>query len=116
MSVSDAEALAALATLRTWLGVGVAPAVYTADALPPDCTSRDAFLRRHRERLKTNAPGWTKRGKTRAVTVEAWRSDVEQETHALRTRLPSKLALVPAPRDVSAELDRALGIRTRGAR
>jgi hypothetical protein len=113
----DAEVVAALRVIAAALGIGARAAAdtFTQDALPPDCSSRDVFLRRHRARTKARTPGWTKRGKTRAVTAEAWRADVEQETGATRARTP-KLALVPAQRDVSAELDRALGIRTRAAK
>jgi hypothetical protein len=42
---------------------------YRQNRLPPDCPSRDAFLRRHRLHVKARTSGWTTRGKTRSVTA-----------------------------------------------
>jgi hypothetical protein len=71
---SDVEALAALKTLRTWLGLGESSGsiVYTQDRLPPDCESRDTYVRRHRELRKARVLGAWARGKTLACTPEAW--------------------------------------------
>ena len=112
---SDEEALAALATLRAWLGVGAAPspAVYDQTHLPPG-VSRDAFLRLHRARTRERVEGWSRRGKARLVTAEAWRVEIERDTSRART---SKTSFRAAPANVHDDLDRALGIRTsRGAK
>jgi hypothetical protein len=106
---SDEEAVRALRVLAQWLGLGAAPAIYTADALPPDCASRDAFLRTHRARVRARTSGWTRRGKVRAVTAEAWAADVITAASAA----PRQLALVATSTpSLDAVLDRELGIRT----
>lgn len=115
---SDHEALAALATLRAWLGVGAASSaeVHDQDHLPPgEEGKRDHFLRLHAQRVRDGVRGWSRLGKRRIVTAQAWEAELERETSRARARAP-KLALVPTARNVSAELDRALGIRTRGTR
>ncbi len=113
---SDADVVAALRVIATVLGIAPStPDLYTQDRLPSDCGSRDAYLRRHRERMKVMATGWTRRGMVRAVTRAAWEADVAHETIASRTRT-RKLVALPAPRDVDADLDRQLGIKTRAAR
>jgi len=104
------------------LGIGstAALAVYTQHALPPDARSKSAYLEVHRERVKAHVPGWTRAGQVRAVTREAWELDVAEQTKRTRRR---KVVALPAandaaPRDISAEIDAKLGIRThaRGAR
>jgi hypothetical protein len=81
---NDAQALEVgrmVLRMAALLGLtGAAPAVFTQDTCPPDCPSRDAFLRRHRLRVKSKTPGWTIRGKTRSVTADAWALDVQSET------------------------------------
>jgi len=99
---SDAEALAALRVLRTWLGVGGSPAVYDQAHLPPDAKSADSYMRRHRELRKAKAPGVWVRGKLLCCTAEGWAANITTP----------KLTLVEPARDVD-ELDRALGIRTK---
>jgi hypothetical protein len=87
------------------------PAMYDADRLPPGL-SRDAFLRRHRARVREGIPGWTRAGKARLVSREAWERDVADET--CRPRHVAVPRTVPrAANDLDAELDAALGIRTR---
>ena len=115
MTAEDAKALAvgrAVLALVDALGLGSssAPSVYTADALPPGMT-RDAFLRRHRARVRAGVEGWTRAGQGRVVTREAWQTDAQAET--TRTR---RTASQDAANDVDAKLDAALGIRTRRAR
>jgi len=111
---SDVDALAALATLRAWLGAGqaVTPAVYDQANLPPGVT-RDGFLRLHRARTRERVAGWSRRGKARLVTSEAWSAEIARDTSSPR-RL--KTTFQGAPRSADEDLDRALGIRTkRGA-
>jgi hypothetical protein len=104
-SPNDAEALAALRTLRAWMAAGVSPSLYDQDRRPPDCRSRDAYLRRHRELRKAGVAGAWARGKTLACTPEAWAHDLPRA---------SKVALVPAPLlDVDSEIAAALGVRAR---
>jgi hypothetical protein len=88
---------------------GGARTVFTADALPPECTSRDSFLRRHRDRMRSRAPGWTRSGRVRAVTAAAWAADVAAETaHPRRPHLK----LVPSPvESLDDQAARELGIR-----
>jgi hypothetical protein len=100
------------------LGIGstAAPMVYTQHSPPPDALSKSAYLEVHRERVKTGVPGWTRAGQVRAVTREAWELDVAAQTKRTRRR---KIVAVPAAndvpaRDISAELDRKLGIRVHG--
>jgi hypothetical protein len=102
---SDAEALAALRTIVAWLGVGPAQGVvYTQHSLPPDATSRDAYERRHRALRKAGIAGVWVRGKTHACNADAWATELPR---AARHRLA-----VVAP-TLDAEIDAALGIRTR---
>jgi hypothetical protein len=116
---SDADALAALATLRAWLGAGASPhVVYDQAHLPPGI-SRDNFLRLHRVRSREGVEGWSRRGKARLVTSEAWARELAAETVRARTRTPEgPPAKHPAndARDVDAEIDRVLGIRTTAKR
>ena len=114
---TDAEALEAFRSLRAplgvlcdWLGVGSTPATYTADALPSEIKSRDAFLRLHQRQVKAHAHGWTRAGQVRAVSVEAWTAYIEETN---RPRAPRKLAIVQpiAPaRDLVAEAFAAFGV------
>ena len=105
-SPSDVEALAALRTLRAWLGFGSTPAVYTQGSLPPDVTSVDAYRRRHRALRAAGVDGVWVRGKTLACTPTAWAADLP--------RAP-RLAVAAPGADLDAALDAALGIRTRRA-
>lgn len=101
---SDVEALAALRTLRAWMGAASIPAVFTQHDLPPDVTSAAAYLRRHRALRAAGVPGVWMRGKVAATTAEAWSTELP------RAR---RLVVVEPARDIDAELDQALGIRTR---
>jgi hypothetical protein len=103
---SDKEALAALFTLRAWLGGSREPQTYDQWHLPPDVKSADAYKRRHRELRRSRVAGAWVRGKVLACTPEAW-----------ATALPRspRLSVVQPARDVDAELDAALGIKTRQA-
>ena len=104
-----------LLELAQELGIGTgttAPAVWTQDSLPPDATSRDAYLRRHRRHMKAGTPGWSCSGQTRSVAVEAWRADVAGETARARARRPAA-SPAPAANDIHDQLDRAFGIKTR---
>jgi hypothetical protein len=111
MAPSDAEALAALQTLRAWLGGAAAPAaLYSQTHLPPDAKSVDAYRRRHRALRKARVPGVWTRGKTLACTPEAWATDLTRLKLAPSSTAPT----IPAI-DIDAKLDAALGIRvTRG--
>jgi hypothetical protein len=114
---TDAEALAALRTLRAWLAGPVAPTEYHQDRLP-NAVTRDAFLRRHRMRMHARVPGWTRVGQARLVTREAWDADVGAETTHAASRSRPRLSVVchaPTP-SIDSALDSALGIRTRSAR
>ena len=113
-TVSDVEALAALRVLRAYFGAASTPDIFTQHRLPPDATSADAFLRRHRAQIDARAPGWTKSGKTRAVTADAWRADIEAETSREAAARPRRLKVVEtAPVDAVAEVAAALGVRLR---
>ena len=110
---SDVDALAALRVVAAWLGLGAAslPAIYDQTQLPPGVT-RDAFLRLHRARTKERAPGWSRRGKARLVTAEAWSAEIARDTsRAVPRRL--KNVFQPPPKNLDHDLDRRLGIRTR---
>jgi hypothetical protein len=106
---TDGEVLAALRTLAAWLGLSGpgAPETFDQNNLPPGVVSRGAFLERHRERVGQGVDGWTRTGKTRVVTREAWEAEVAAETGRPRTR-KARLEIVRDPGD---ELDRALGVR-----
>lgn len=81
------------------------PVVYDQRNLPPDTKSADSFKRRHRELRKAGIDGVWVRGKMLCCTAEAW-----------ATRLPGRKSTLQPPnpeRDIDAELDAALGIRTR---
>jgi hypothetical protein len=116
---TDAEAFQAFRVMRAWfwLGLGRAssPDVYDQDHLPPGCTSRDSYLRRHRDRLRARTPGWTTSGQLRRVDPEAWQVDVALETATVAARGAARrrqtLSVIDGGmRDVDAEIDRALGI------
>ena len=114
---SDCDALAALRLIASWLGISDAnaPTAYTQAELPPDCTSRDAFLRRHRERAKSRVPGWTRSGKTRAVTRDAWEADVREETQRHHARKSLRVVTSPRPAaSVDDEVLAELGARRAG--
>jgi hypothetical protein len=83
-----------------------APATFTQHFLPPECPSADAFLRLHRSMVKAEAPGWHRRGQTRAVDASAWATYLQDQT-AKRPRRPKLQELAVD------ELDHALGIRPR---
>jgi hypothetical protein len=105
-----ADAVAARVVAR----LGARRDAYTQDALPHECTSRDAYLRRHRERKGARVPGWTCSGKVRAVTLEAWAADVDAET--MRARRPN-LTLVASPvESVDDQVARELGLKPRSAK
>ena len=115
MSPSDDQALEALRTLRAWLGLGAvatAPTTYTQSSLPPGVTRR-AFLKRHAARVRAGVAGWTRSGHGRVVTRAAWDVDVAAET--AREPHRTRSARLEVVRDLDAELDAALGIRTRRA-
>ncbi len=73
---TDEAALAALRTLRAWLGASAHATVYDQDHLPPDARSRDAYLRRHRALRRAGVGGAWMRGKVAACTPEAWATDL----------------------------------------
>ena len=114
------QALDAFCVLLAFVAGGStsSSASYDANTLPPGVT-RDAYLRRHRERLRAGVPGWTKAGAGRVVTRQAWELDVSTETTTARARpkrTPPNAPPPPPANDVSAQLDAALGIRTGGGR
>ena len=112
-AVTDEQVLAALATLRVWLVGATTPTTYDQDRRPDGAGSRDAFLRRHRDRVRAGVEGWTRTGQARVVTAAAWAFDVQRETERARARATT---VPPTPvNDVDDELDRELGIRTRRA-
>lgn len=88
-------------------GHSASPSVFTQDDLPPDCSSRGAYIARHRQLRAAGVDGVWVRGKTLACTPAAW-------SHEL-PRAP-RLTVVESTRDIDAELDAALGIRPRAAR
>jgi len=105
VSPTDEQALEALRILRMWMGTGAhsASVVYTQYDLPPDVTSRDAYERRHRALRRAGAPGVWVRGKILASTPEGWSTALP--------KAPTKAGSRAAPaNDVSAAMDRALGI------
>src|ERR1700747_1188605 len=95
---TDAEALAALRTLFIWVGIGTIAAspTYDADRLPPG-VSRDAYLRRHARCVRDGVPGWSRVGRGRVVTSDAWDADVQVETARTRrgSRAPMRAANDP---------------------
>jgi hypothetical protein len=108
--------------LAALLGVGASssPVTYDADRLPPGVT-RDAYLRRHRARMRAAVEGWTRVGAARVVTAQAWALEVEAETATARARA-KRVAPRIGPvvhRDLKPgnddALDRALGLRRRRA-
>ncbi|HSY20675.1 MAG TPA: hypothetical protein VK841_01090 [Polyangiaceae bacterium] len=105
---SDVELLAALRTVRSWLGlVGAAPLYdQRAGHLPPDAKSAGAYKRRHRELRKRGVPGVYVRGKLLVCTREAWATEPPRAPRVTVVRNE-------APVDA---LDAALGIRTRRTR
>ncbi len=79
--------------------------------LPPGCRSVGVYLEKHRQQVKLGTHGWTRCGKTRCVSAEAWAASIQNETtKATKYRAPPRLAVVP---DVDDVLDEQLGIRTR---
>jgi hypothetical protein len=103
---SDVELLAALRTIAAWLGIGpTTPTIYTADRLPPDCASRDAYMRQHRVLRRAGVAGAYVRGKLLVCTAEAWATELPQ------TARKTSLTIVQPD-----ALDAALGIRVRAAR
>jgi hypothetical protein len=106
---SDAEALAALRTLRAWFGLSAPTlAIYTQHDLPPDAESERAYTDRHRALRKAGAVGVWVRGKLLCSTAAGWATELPKQ----------KKTKKPAPaNDVSGAMDAALGIRTKaGAR
>jgi hypothetical protein len=115
-----AEAFDAFCTLLVFVAAEIAPSpatskVYTADDLPPDATSRDAFLRLHRARMKERAPGWTRRGKVRAVTFDAWERDVERETAIAVAVAESSPARPAPPVSIENAMRARLGLVVKGS-
>src|ERR1017187_7656569 len=95
-------------------GAGGGPPSYDQEHLPPGVT-RDAFLRRHRDRVGRAVEGWTRAGVGRVVPRTAWDLDGDAATTRPRARRPTTMVAEPA--DLDARLDAALGIvTTRGAR
>jgi hypothetical protein len=112
MAPTDAEALQALRTIAAYLGLGhAAPQTYDADHRPPGVTRR-AYLDRHAARVRAGVDGWTRIGRARVVTTEAWAKDAEASTRKARAR---KVTPPTAANDTEDALDVALGIRTRRA-
>jgi hypothetical protein len=116
MPDDDARAIAigrAVLALVDALGLGhTTPSTFDAERLPPGIT-RDAYLRRHRDRVRAGVEGWSRVGQGRVVTAAAWAADVERET--MRARRRSTTVTPVAANDADDELDAALGIRTRRA-
>jgi len=103
--------------LAALLGVSApaAPAVYTSASLPPDVASPDAFKRVHRAKMRASVAGWSKQGRVRSVTREAWALHVEQETTGARRR-PKRIApsmQATAANDLEGQLVAELGLRRR---
>jgi hypothetical protein len=99
--------------MKYLMAESAAPAVYHQDHLPPDCASRDTYLRRHRELRRAGIEGAWMRGKTAACTVEAWSAEITRPkltdvSDSSSTRVRSSTA-----RDVDDELDWELGITTK---
>lgn len=102
----------------------VAATVYTNvtdHSAPPDCVSLDAFNRLHRTKMREGVDGWTKQGTVRAVSVEAWRQHVSEQTTAAAKRAkrkPPVAAPTPTPMTTDAvdPIDAKLGIRLRVVR
>jgi hypothetical protein len=108
--VDRARAIEAFSLLLDALfGASPVALTYDADRLPAG-TTRDAYLRRHRTRVRDGVPGWSRVGAGRVVTAEAWAADVASETRGRRRAIKPT-----ASNDVDDELDEALGIRTRRA-
>jgi hypothetical protein len=116
------EAFAGFRTFMTFV-IGavasrIAPEVFTQHDLPPDAASQDAYQRIHRAHLRAGVTGWTKQGAVRAVTADAWRAYVAEQTAAARARprrtSPTERAPV-ASTDAAAELDAIFGIRRRAS-
>jgi hypothetical protein len=110
--IEDARALAvgrAVLALVDALGLGsmAARVAYDAQHLPPGVT-RDAFLRRHRARVREGVAGWARSGQGRTVTRSAWEADVAEETARSRRR---PVTHAPAANDDATSVERALGIR-----
>ena len=86
------------------VGQRAEPRIFTQYALPPDARSADAYKRRHRALRKAGVQGVWVRGKIMACTPDAWATEVPRRRSARE--------VVDPARDVDAELDAALGIRT----
>jgi hypothetical protein len=107
---TDAAVLEALRIVAAWLGLGAPPtSTYDAERLPPGITRR-AFLDRHARNVRAGVEGWTRVGRARVVTAEAWAKDAEASTRKARAR---KVTPPTAANDIVDELDAALGIRSR---
>lgn len=93
-----------------------APSTFDQRRPPPEAKNKRSFLDVHRAQIAAGTPGWTCCGATRSVTAEAWRAYLEGQTAGGRRRTrrapPAPLRVV---RDLSAELDRELGIRAKRA-
>ena len=89
---------------------------YDVSRLPPGVTAR-AFRDRHAARVRAGVDGWTRVGRARIVTREAWEKDAAAETSRARARKPTTptAANDKASDDFAARLDTALGIRPRKA-
>lgn len=107
MSPTREQAFEAFCVLLAYATEPGAPRVYTQSNLPPDCRSRDAFLRRHRQLRKAGVPGAHMRGKVAACTAEAWSADLPKPR--------KRLAIVTEAASVESEIDSALGIKFRRA-
>jgi hypothetical protein len=111
---TDAEIAAALRVLAAAIGLGFAPtsSTYSADSLPPGVT-RDAFLRMHRARVRGGVAGWSRRGKARLVTADAWQLELTRDTTRGRAQRSVANDRSPGiyPPCVEDDLDRRLGIR-----
>jgi hypothetical protein len=124
-SRDDAQALAvgrAVLDLLGALGIGLRAltTIYSQYDLPQGARSKEAYLERHRDRVRAGVAGWTRSGKVRGVTQEAWELDVAEQTSRSRrqraTTARPRLELVDSDPE-GREIDRAYGVRLkRGGR
>lgn len=105
---SREEAFAAFCTVLAYAsGLRAEPVVYDQWHLPADAKSEDAYKRRHRELRKVGVVGAWVRGKKLCSTAAAWATEIPRTT---------RLTIAESSHDVDAELDAALGIKTRVSR
>lgn len=98
------EAFEAFCTLIAYaVGQRAEPPVYHQKNLPPDAKNEGSYKRRHRVLRAADTPGVWVRGKLLCCTAEAWAT--------VLPRFKRPIGSVPG-RDIDAEIDAALGIRS----